>query len=509
MSPPLFDPEKASSSKSKSTDKPKRWCSPEQRAVNKRNASFSTGPCTHAGREVSKFNGLTHGMACKEPVVLPGEDGGLLQAKIDLWITDLDARTDAERNEVKNAVESQWRVDRCRDADTSAGTRTLNNFEEDYDDRLEVQVSTLIPQLPENPRLVVNQLENSTIGLDYLLGEFLVLTEEFASHGSFATDQRVHLIHLMRGRPSELFTDPIVLYIDRLNLAARYGPENVDGAQAAARLRNERPATMSVSEFENQLERVSQTLLSVEESRAQMKELLEREVARLKDRLELVKLREERDMALAWKEAAVDISPEGRLRLRYELSHLRAKDASLRQLRALQEARRKNEAAQPGTDPGPQPESESEPVPAGAEAASGGADEGAKDVARTEPKPPSSHEPAEGCVTSSGPVAGDAPALVAPAGDAAPAPTVEGSAAPSKPATAVNSEWVVVTPPSAGQTKAEGCRPDRTGTTQVPCLTESHAEGPAPPRVGRSGVADAARAAERPPADGGSPVADG
>jgi hypothetical protein len=480
MSPPLFDPDKASSSKAKSTDKPKRWCSPEQRAVNKRNASFSTGPCTHAGRAISKFNGLTHGMACKEPVVLPGEDGGLLRAKIDLWITDLDARTDAERTEVKNAVESQWRVDRCRDADTSACTRTLNNFEEDYDDRLEVQVSTLIPQLPENPRLVVNQLENSTIGLDYLLGEFVVLREEFASHGSFATDQRIHLIHLMRGRPCELFTDPFVLHIDRLNLAARYGPENVDGARAAARLRNDRPATMSVSEFENQLERVSQTLLSVEESRAEMRELLEREVARLKERFELVKLREERDIALAWKEATVDISPDGRLRLRYELSHLRAKDASLRQLRALQEARRKNEAAQPGTDPGPQPDSESEPVPAEAEAASGGADEGAKVVVQSEPKPQSSPEPAEACVTSSEPAAGGAEAMAVAAGQATPAPVAEGPAEPSKAAAASNSEWVVVSPPGAGQTSAEACRPERTATMQVPCLTRSYAEGPAP-----------------------------
>jgi hypothetical protein len=220
MSPPLFDPEKAASSKAKSTDKPKRWCSPEQRAVNKRNASFSTGARTHAGREISKFNGLTHGMACKEPVVLPGEDAGLLKAKIDLRIIEQDAQTDAERTEVKNAVESQWRVDRCRNADTSAVTRTHNNFDEAYDDRLEAEVNALILQLPENPRLVTSQRQNSTIGLDYLVGELVVLREELASSGSFATDQRVHLIHLMRGRPCELFTDPTVLYIDRLNLGA-------------------------------------------------------------------------------------------------------------------------------------------------------------------------------------------------------------------------------------------------------------------------------------------------
>jgi hypothetical protein len=285
----------------------------------------------------------------------------------------------------------------------------------------------------------------------------------------------------MRGRPCELFTDPFVLCIDRLNLSARYGPENVDGARAAARLRNDRPATMSVGEFERQLELVSQTLLSVEESRAQMKELIEREVARLKERFELVKLREERDMALAWKEATVDVTPDGRLRLRYELSHLRAKDASLRQLRALQEARRKNEAAQPGTDPGPQPESEIEPVPAAVEAASGGADEGANVVVQSEPKPQSSPEPAEACVTPSEPAGGGAQALVAAVGDAAPAPAVEDSAEPSKPATAVNSEWVVVAPPGAGESGSEERRLDGIETAQVAYSVMGNTECPAQP----------------------------
>jgi hypothetical protein len=262
---------------------------------------------------------------------------------------------------------------------------------------------------------------------------------------------------------------------------------------------------MSVSEFENQLERVSQTLLSVEESRAQMKELLDREVARLNERLELVKLREERDMALAWKEATVDISPDGRLRLRYELSHLRAKDASLRQLRALQEARRKNEAAQAWPGPGQQPEND----PAPAEAARGGAEAGAEVVVRTEPKPQSSAEPAGAYVTPSEPVAEVVEVVAAPVDASTPAAVVEGPAEPSKVATAVNSEWMVVAPRGAGETGSEGCRSDRTETTQVPCSAMGNTDGPAQPAGGSRDLADPARAAERPPADDGLPVAEG
>jgi hypothetical protein len=50
--------------------KPKRFCSAEQREINRRSASFSTGPRTDAGKNISKFNGITHGLACEEPVIL-------------------------------------------------------------------------------------------------------------------------------------------------------------------------------------------------------------------------------------------------------------------------------------------------------------------------------------------------------------------------------------------------------------------------------------------------------
>jgi hypothetical protein len=417
-------------------------------------------------------------------VVLPGEDGSLLKAKVDLWIAELGAETDAERTEVENAMQSQWRVDRCRNADTSAGERIQNKFEEDYDDRLEEQVQTLIPQLPENPRVILTQLENSTAGLEYVLEQFQILGQQFASNGSFETSERVHLIHLVGGRPCALFTDPVVLYIDRLNLGARHGAENVDGVKAAGWFRNERPETRSVAEFERQLEFVSQTLVSREQSRAQMEEFLVGQVARLKERLELVQLLEERDQALAQKEATIDVSPEGRLRLRYELSHLRAKDAALRQLRALQEARRKY-----GPDAtGPGQQTAGGPAPAMAEAADSIAEDGAKVVVPAEPKPQSSPDPADGHVTASEPSSGVAEVVVAPVADATPAPAVERPAEPHEAASAVSREGMAMAPRSAAEGGCEPRKTDRTETSQVPCSTTSNAEGPAPEGGGGCGL---------------------
>jgi hypothetical protein len=49
--------------------------------ANRRNAMKSTGPRTSAGKSRSRFNGLTHGLTAKVPV-LPGEDPAEFQARV-------------------------------------------------------------------------------------------------------------------------------------------------------------------------------------------------------------------------------------------------------------------------------------------------------------------------------------------------------------------------------------------------------------------------------------------
>src|SRR5438270_12504880 len=76
---------------------PRREPSPAQIAANRRNAKLSTGPRSDQGKAVSRLNGVTHGMACKLPVVLPGEDPEEFQSEVDLWARQLGAETEAER----------------------------------------------------------------------------------------------------------------------------------------------------------------------------------------------------------------------------------------------------------------------------------------------------------------------------------------------------------------------------------------------------------------------------
>src|SRR4051812_20991357 len=101
------------------TPKPMREISPARLAANRANSLLSTGPRTPEGKTVSRLNGLVHGL-CAEVEVLPGEDGEALKRRLETWIDELDARTEAELRLVENAVHASWRMDRGRSAETAA-----------------------------------------------------------------------------------------------------------------------------------------------------------------------------------------------------------------------------------------------------------------------------------------------------------------------------------------------------------------------------------------------------
>src|SRR3954454_8718126 len=92
---------------------PKRQLSPAQIAANRANAKLSTGPTSDRGKAVSRLNGVTHGMTCHLPVVLPGEDPEQFQGEVDRWARQLGAETEAERAQVVTAVSTRWRMRRA------------------------------------------------------------------------------------------------------------------------------------------------------------------------------------------------------------------------------------------------------------------------------------------------------------------------------------------------------------------------------------------------------------
>src|SRR5258708_37511480 len=114
---------------------PRREPSLARLAANRANAKLSTGPRSAEGKAVSRLNGVTHGMACKLPVVLPGEDPEEFRGEVALWARQLGAETEAERAQVEAAVSTRWRMRRARDAEATAVAEAIARLRAGYDHR--------------------------------------------------------------------------------------------------------------------------------------------------------------------------------------------------------------------------------------------------------------------------------------------------------------------------------------------------------------------------------------
>src|SRR3954471_13430704 len=99
------------------------------------------------------------------------------------------------------------------------------------------------------------------------------------------------------------------------------------------------PEKLGEHEIRHRLTALSQRLVPKEQGKALLVKYVAEAIAELEGRLEVLEEVEQRDRELAAEAAAVDTSPEGMRRLRYEMSHERAFRAALKELRALQAER--------------------------------------------------------------------------------------------------------------------------------------------------------------------------
>src|SRR3954466_888822 len=184
---------------------PKREVSPARLAANRANAKLSTGPRSAQGKAVSRLNGVTHGMTCHLPVVLPGEDPEQFEGEVARWARQLAAGTEAERAQVEPAVSTRWRMRRARDAEATAVAQAIAGLEEGFDDRRAAEVRATIALLPQDPDGAVRRLRSSTAGCDWLLMQWGLMDARLKTHRSFEPSQRVLALRLTGRQSSDLF----------------------------------------------------------------------------------------------------------------------------------------------------------------------------------------------------------------------------------------------------------------------------------------------------------------
>jgi hypothetical protein len=316
--------------------KKKRKPTPAQIKASKYNSQKSTGP-----RDTTKtrLNALRHGCAAELPVLMPGEDREEVQNKIDRYITQLGAQTDAERDCCELAVMNYVRAKRANAADVAAGTRVVNEVLDGFEDRQCLRCDELVASLPVSPAATIIQLRAFSHGIHYLLNQIELLEEQLQTTCSFHPSQR-HLAIRLSGRKLEhIFTDEVVRQWNIHYLSGLHGPGKITAAQAASLLWQDRPADMDPGEFERRLGDWLDELDDIKQGQALLKEDLADVKTRLLERLEVVQVREEIDQALALQQAMVSVNAECMKYSRYRLESERGSQAALRTLHQLQRMR--------------------------------------------------------------------------------------------------------------------------------------------------------------------------
>jgi len=280
-------------------------------------------------------------MAAKEPIVLPDESKEAIDNTIDFWIIQLGAETDAECAQIENMVHAQKRIERCVRSEDAAGAKIYNALHDGYDDRQAETVQAAVEGMAENPADSLRKLRNSTCGIIHLLGEWGLLSGWLKTHPSFEPSQRVRAIHMCGRRPCDLFRDEVILEWDRNCIGGLHGNGTIEATDAALILKNDRLAEITTDEFERLLKPLIPTLPGVREAQTTLKELIAGVIEELNERLDLVGLRQKRDLEVEVQLAETDVTRDGMNRNHYRRENERAANQAIHTFYFLKEMRLK------------------------------------------------------------------------------------------------------------------------------------------------------------------------
>jgi hypothetical protein len=345
-------------------------------AAAKANAAKSCGP---HDTSKTRLNGLVHGCCSELPIVMPGEDPQALQDRLDLYITELGARTQAERDALEVSVLNYHRFKRADRADTAAETRVVEDVKNNFDDRQLTRLDELVANLAASPVATILELRRSTSGITWCLEQLEQLDQHLETHPALHPWQLLLAIYLSARRPQNLFIDDIVMKWNLRNLSAQYGPGKLSAASAAAFLHKERPEGMTRAVFENRVGERLGEMVSVEEGQTFLLDSLDELRAGLLRRFNEVKERERIDQERAVEEAAVSVNADCMKRLRYRRETQRAQESAMRLFHQLKAMRLKH-----GEEPVEPAGEDTDPAAAEPAAAPSACEPGPEAVYRTE-----------------------------------------------------------------------------------------------------------------------------
>jgi hypothetical protein len=207
--------------------------SEKRNAANARNSQHSSGPKTDEGKNNSRFNAVKHGLTAKLLEVLPDEDQGEYDNRIDLFLS---GRPNASPEQVvlmKRIVSADWKLDRLDQAQVATITHKMRHAAQNLDTALMKNAEEIGQRLiyecidrgesaewrnpivqeriqrraNDHPKCLRIELERTAQGVDWLLERWDAMRGHLRFYSYWHTHQKFEAIRLLGKRPADVCED--------------------------------------------------------------------------------------------------------------------------------------------------------------------------------------------------------------------------------------------------------------------------------------------------------------
>jgi hypothetical protein len=197
----------------------------ERSAINKANASHSTGPKSEDGKNSSRRNSLKHGLTARR-LTLPDDDPAETQELLDRWLDDYPPQTAAQEHLIEQCVTAALLQKRVTRSHFAAIFEQVRRATSDLESERARVCRENIKMLKDDPHEALERLMETSHGLFYLRNRWNVLSDEFKRKGFWSDDERDEVIRLLGQRPetNRLFESPAAWKVYCFNGLCRVDP---------------------------------------------------------------------------------------------------------------------------------------------------------------------------------------------------------------------------------------------------------------------------------------------
>ncbi len=147
-----------------------------QISANRLNAQKSTGPRTQDGKERSRANRYTHGLA-GDGIVLADDEAEIVAVRLVSWGAEYDPRNQDEKFLFEQMVLESVRIERCQHHEQGLLYRQVVDAEQSWDDLRTLEATQLGNRLAKKPKLVSVELQTTAQGCALLIDRWTGLLE--------------------------------------------------------------------------------------------------------------------------------------------------------------------------------------------------------------------------------------------------------------------------------------------------------------------------------------------